>query len=228
MVGIWCLVAWMHLGRPPKVRLVELGPGRGTLMADLLRGAGSFPEFAGALEVDLVEISPALRRAQWATLQCRPAPGQPAAGGGAAAASSSSGGGDGGAQSSGGSGSSGPASSSSGPASSGSGPARPSGGGGGGGGELDAGAFAGVSGLGGAAAPVRWRASLDEVPVEGPPAIYLAHEFFDALPVHQFVKDKGGRWMGARGRLGGRSRQRCGRAAPPGAWAGSTACAPSA
>ena len=38
MVGIWCVHTWMALGRPPRLALVELGPGRGTLLADLLRG----------------------------------------------------------------------------------------------------------------------------------------------------------------------------------------------
>ncbi len=38
MVGIWALHTWMQMGQPQHVNLVELGPGRGTLMADLLRG----------------------------------------------------------------------------------------------------------------------------------------------------------------------------------------------
>ncbi len=38
MVGIWAVDAWMKMGSPSRMRLVELGPGRGTLMADLLRG----------------------------------------------------------------------------------------------------------------------------------------------------------------------------------------------
>ncbi len=42
---------------------------------------------------------------------------------------------------------------------------------------------------------VRWHASLDAVPQEGPPAIYIAHEFFDALPVHQFIKDPARGWL---------------------------------
>jgi NADH dehydrogenase [ubiquinone] 1 alpha subcomplex assembly factor 7 len=50
-----------------------------------------------------------------------------------------------------------------------------------------------VSRVGAGATPVCWRGSLEEVPLEGPPAVYIAHEFFDALPVHQFVRDKRGR-----------------------------------
>ena len=51
MVGIWCVTVWQQLGRPPTLRLVEMGPGRGTLMADLLRGTKPFAPFAAALQV---------------------------------------------------------------------------------------------------------------------------------------------------------------------------------
>ena len=51
MVGIWCVTVWQQLGRPPALRLVEMGPGRGTLMADLLRGTQPFTPFASALRV---------------------------------------------------------------------------------------------------------------------------------------------------------------------------------
>ena len=37
MVGVWNMCLWEQMGHPEKVNLVELGPGRGTLMADLLR-----------------------------------------------------------------------------------------------------------------------------------------------------------------------------------------------
>jgi SAM-dependent MidA family methyltransferase len=37
MVGVWAMCLWEQMGRPKQVNLVELGPGRGTLMADLLR-----------------------------------------------------------------------------------------------------------------------------------------------------------------------------------------------
>ena len=37
MTGIWYLTEWMRLGKPKKTQLVELGPGRGTLMSDMLR-----------------------------------------------------------------------------------------------------------------------------------------------------------------------------------------------
>jgi NADH dehydrogenase [ubiquinone] 1 alpha subcomplex assembly factor 7 len=52
------------MGGPQPVRLVELGPGRGTLMADVLRAARQVPAFAAALDIHLVERSPALRAIQ--------------------------------------------------------------------------------------------------------------------------------------------------------------------
>jgi SAM-dependent MidA family methyltransferase len=64
MLGLWCALAWETLGRPPQLRLVELGPGRGTLMRDLLRAGRAMPEFLDAISVHLVEISPHLRAAQ--------------------------------------------------------------------------------------------------------------------------------------------------------------------
>ena len=62
IVGLWCVDAWERLGRPADIRLVELGPGRGVLMADALRAARLEPEFRP--EVHLVETSPALRSLQ--------------------------------------------------------------------------------------------------------------------------------------------------------------------
>ena len=56
MIGIWCLTVWQQLGSPSKMRLVELGPGRGTLMADLLRGTAPFKPFISGLDIHLVEV----------------------------------------------------------------------------------------------------------------------------------------------------------------------------
>lgn len=64
IIGLWMADLWDRAGRPPRVHLVELGPGRGTLMADLLRAARALPAFAEALTVHFVETSPALRGAQ--------------------------------------------------------------------------------------------------------------------------------------------------------------------
>lgn len=63
MIGGWLAQVWADAGRPTGV-LVELGPGRGTLMADALRVAGQVPELREALSLWLVETSPALRRCQ--------------------------------------------------------------------------------------------------------------------------------------------------------------------
>jgi NADH dehydrogenase [ubiquinone] 1 alpha subcomplex assembly factor 7 len=68
LIGLWAAAAWNEMGRPGRVRLVELGPGRGTLMADALRAVKVAQDFRAALAVDLVEISPAMRRRQQQTL----------------------------------------------------------------------------------------------------------------------------------------------------------------
>jgi len=70
LLGLWCAELWDRMGRPEPLILAELGPGRGVLMADLLRAANSVPEFRRALRVFLVEASPALRAEQQGRL-CR-------------------------------------------------------------------------------------------------------------------------------------------------------------
>ena len=106
LIGLWAAEVWRAMGEPSPVRVVELGPGRGTLMADALRAATVLPAFRTAAAVHLVETSPALRARQEATL-----------------------------------------------------------------------AACGV--------PVAWHGGLAEV--LGGPAIVIANEFFDALPIRQFV-----------------------------------------
>jgi NADH dehydrogenase [ubiquinone] 1 alpha subcomplex assembly factor 7 len=64
LVGVWAAASWAMLGEPAKLRLVEMGPGDGTLMADLLRAARLAPEFLDAAEVWLVETSEPLRAIQ--------------------------------------------------------------------------------------------------------------------------------------------------------------------
>lgn len=64
LIGVWAALVWRSMNRPSPLFLVELGPGRGTLMADLLRAAAIVPSFASALQVHLVETSPVLRRRQ--------------------------------------------------------------------------------------------------------------------------------------------------------------------
>ena len=120
MIGLLFLQIWEDRGRPRKFQLVELGPGRGTLMADLLRVAKIRPAFLEAASISLIEASPVLREVQATTLQ---------------------------------------------------------------------------------GSPVTWRAGVPDVPDEG--AFFLvANEFFDALPVHQFVRGRRGwheRMIGADG-----------------------------
>ena len=65
LLGAWAVIAWQQLGRPNPVVLAELGPGRGTLMADAWRLACRVaPDFAAAAQLHLVEFSPRLRALQ--------------------------------------------------------------------------------------------------------------------------------------------------------------------
>ena len=107
LLGLWALDLWLRMGRPPVLRLIELGPGRGTLMADVLRAARINGAFLKALDLRFIETSPFLAERQRTLL----------------------------------------------------------------------GAFPG---------PAAWHANLDDVP-HGP-AIVFANEFFDALPVRQYVR----------------------------------------
>ncbi|WP_159730911.1 class I SAM-dependent methyltransferase [Methylosinus sp. Ce-a6] len=111
LVGLWAQEAWRAAGSPAPLRLVELGPGRGTLMSDALRVARIAPDFLSALDVHLVETSPLLEARQRQTLAA-------------------------------------------------------------------------------AEAPVSWSANVSQVP-DGP-AIVIANEFFDALPVRHFVQTERG------------------------------------
>ncbi|KAL7094766.1 hypothetical protein ACP275_11G124900 [Erythranthe tilingii] len=126
MVGVWAMCLWEQMGQPKRVNLVELGPGRGTLLADLLRGASKIKNFTEALEIHMVEVSPALQKLQYQNLKCVTEDG-----------------GDGNAEK------------------------------------------RCISTLAGT--PVSWHATLEQVPT-GLPTIIIAHEFYDALPVHQFQK----------------------------------------
>jgi len=112
LVGLWLAQAWVDQGRPAQPLLVELGPGRGTLMGDALRALNLMPNFRGQLDVVLVEASPVLETIQQTTLQ-------------------------------------------------------------------------------GANVPIRSVASFDDVPKDRP-LFLIANEFFDALPIRQFVKTERG------------------------------------
>ena len=111
LLGLWAASAWHRIGQPENVRLIEIGPGRGTMMLDVLRAAQVVPAFRSAIVLHFVEISPALRERQQQAMAT-----------------------------------------------------------------LDV--------------PVLWHENLDEVP-DGP-AIVLANELFDALPVNQAIKQFNG------------------------------------
>ncbi|MHA1164094.1 MAG: class I SAM-dependent methyltransferase [Alphaproteobacteria bacterium] len=64
LIGLWCVMTWRAMGKPDQVKLIELGPGRGTLMADALRAAKLAPDFLNAAQLHLVEMSPVLREQQ--------------------------------------------------------------------------------------------------------------------------------------------------------------------
>lgn len=68
LLGAWLADRWLAMGRPAPVRLVELGPGRGALMADALRATRGVPGFHAALDLHLVETSEPLRAAQHTAL----------------------------------------------------------------------------------------------------------------------------------------------------------------
>ena len=72
MLGLWLAQAWEEQGRPAHPLLVELGPGRGTLMADMLRACKAAPDFLKAADIMMVEASPFLRAAQQETLKAHP------------------------------------------------------------------------------------------------------------------------------------------------------------
>ncbi len=64
LLGVWVAQAWAGLGSPSHFALVELGPGRGTLMADMLRVLTKAPNCRKAAQVHFVETSPVLRDVQ--------------------------------------------------------------------------------------------------------------------------------------------------------------------
>jgi NADH dehydrogenase [ubiquinone] 1 alpha subcomplex assembly factor 7 len=64
LIGLWSAVVWQSMGSPDEVVLAELGPGRGTLMADALRAAAMVPGFRRAIRLHLVERSPGFRERQ--------------------------------------------------------------------------------------------------------------------------------------------------------------------
>jgi SAM-dependent MidA family methyltransferase len=64
LLGLWAASVWHLLGQPENIRLVELGPGRGTMMNDALRAAKVVPAFRQAIVAHLVEQSTVLQERQ--------------------------------------------------------------------------------------------------------------------------------------------------------------------
>ncbi|KAF8243535.1 DUF185-domain-containing protein, partial [Wilcoxina mikolae CBS 423.85] len=133
MVGIWVVSEWMAQGRKSNIHLIELGPGRGTLMDDVLRTLTNFRSLASAISsIFLVEASASLRAVQ-AQLLCGSDTTTPLSDGGFTAKS------------------------------------KP---------EYNS-------------IPITWYPTLSSVPKASTPFI-LAHEFFDALPIHVFEATSSG------------------------------------
>ncbi|KAL6960709.1 hypothetical protein U1Q18_038472 [Sarracenia purpurea var. burkii] len=126
MIGVWATCLWEQMGQPNRVNLIELGPGRGTLMADLLRGASKFKSFIESLHIHMVECSPTLQKLQYSHLKCMDEDNSET--------------------------------------------------------DVEKRIISKLS-----KTPVSWHATLEQVPT-GLPTIIIAHEFFDALPVHQFQR----------------------------------------
>ena len=68
LLGLWAASVWRAIGQPPLLRLIELGPGRGTMMGDALRALRVLPPLYQTLTVHMVEINPVLREKQRNTL----------------------------------------------------------------------------------------------------------------------------------------------------------------
>ncbi|MBY0281062.1 MAG: SAM-dependent methyltransferase [Alphaproteobacteria bacterium] len=72
LLALWMIDLWQRLGKPSVVQVIELGPGRGTMMQDILRMARKFPEFYKGIAVYLLETSPILKGIQKDHLQNEP------------------------------------------------------------------------------------------------------------------------------------------------------------
>lgn len=74
MIGVWCVTTWQAMGKPSKVNIVELGPGKGTLMQDLLKVIQKVPEMKNKFDIHFVELSQSLRLEQLAAINATKAP----------------------------------------------------------------------------------------------------------------------------------------------------------
>ncbi len=64
LIGTWFIAGWQSIDHPQDFTLAELGPGKGTLMKDLLRVTNKLPSFMQAADVHMVEINPELKEQQ--------------------------------------------------------------------------------------------------------------------------------------------------------------------
>jgi NADH dehydrogenase [ubiquinone] 1 alpha subcomplex assembly factor 7 len=68
LIGLWCAQVWMDMGKPVPFHLVELGPGTGQMMSDIVRAGRAVPGFLDAARITLIEASAALKMVQGRTL----------------------------------------------------------------------------------------------------------------------------------------------------------------
>jgi len=64
MIGLWLADIWIQMGSPKRFALLECGPGRGTLMADIMRVTSAVDGFSKAAQITLLETSPILKEKQ--------------------------------------------------------------------------------------------------------------------------------------------------------------------
>jgi NADH dehydrogenase [ubiquinone] 1 alpha subcomplex assembly factor 7 len=64
LLGLWCADVWHQMGKPDPFMLLELGPGRGTMMQDALRATAKIAGFHEAMRLHLLECNAELRRQQ--------------------------------------------------------------------------------------------------------------------------------------------------------------------
>ncbi|NUY39179.1 SAM-dependent methyltransferase [Wolbachia endosymbiont of Litomosoides brasiliensis] len=64
IIAVWVIHTWKKLGKPSRFSLVELGPGRGTLIHDIIRTTKKHCGFFSSMAIHLIEISPALQKIQ--------------------------------------------------------------------------------------------------------------------------------------------------------------------
>jgi NADH dehydrogenase [ubiquinone] 1 alpha subcomplex assembly factor 7 len=64
LIGLWCAQVWMDMGQPETLQLVELGPGTGQMMSDIVRAWRAVPGFTQAAQISLIEASAALKMVQ--------------------------------------------------------------------------------------------------------------------------------------------------------------------